>query len=42
MDASGNIPLPPIPLKKTGESIMAATYWQRPRLASGDQIQPHP
>jgi hypothetical protein len=24
MDASGSIPLPPMPLKKTGESIIAA------------------
>jgi hypothetical protein len=24
MDASGNIPLPPMPLKKTGESIIRA------------------
>jgi len=24
MEASGNIPLPPMPLKKTGESIIAA------------------
>jgi hypothetical protein len=24
MDASGSMPLPPMPLKKTGESIIAA------------------
>src|SRR5829696_3628271 len=28
MLASGNIPLPPIPLKKTGVSIIARHYWQ--------------
>jgi hypothetical protein len=27
MLASGSIPLPPMPLKKTGESIIAAPYW---------------
>jgi hypothetical protein len=26
MDARGSIPLPPMPLKKTGESIMPAAY----------------
>src|SRR5690242_17348489 len=35
MQASGNIPLPPIPLKKTGESIIAAPYWRERRAASG-------
>jgi hypothetical protein len=34
MDASGNIPLPPIPLKKTGESIIGAPYWVLAKLAS--------
>jgi hypothetical protein len=34
MLASGNMPLPPIPLKKTGESIIGAPYWGKPRAAS--------
>jgi hypothetical protein len=32
------MPLPPMPLKKTGELIIAAPYWQQPRLASGAPI----
>src|SRR4051794_605663 len=35
MLASGSIPLPPIPLKKTGESIILAPYWPGARGASG-------
>jgi hypothetical protein len=35
MQASGNIPLPPMPLKKTGESIIRAPYWLPRKLTSG-------
>jgi hypothetical protein len=31
MDASGSIPLPPMPLKKTGESIMRAALLEATR-----------
>src|SRR3954454_18247274 len=34
MQASGSIPLPPMPLKKTGASIIAAPYWQGASKAS--------
>jgi hypothetical protein len=32
MDASGSIPLPPIPLKKTGESIIGAALLAAARI----------
>jgi hypothetical protein len=32
MDARGSIPLPPMPLKKTGESIMRAALLKAARI----------
>jgi hypothetical protein len=41
MDANGNIPLPPMPLKKTGESIIVAALLAAGRIdqrASGTRL----
>jgi hypothetical protein len=37
MDASGSIPLPPIPLKKTGESIMCAALFAAGQLGQNSR-----